>query len=238
MLRRLIQDGTISPLEKILKYLDIKRTTFDEDMKADPNQFRVYYRQKVESRVSNYYDMLKNLEAPNKIGQYGQRIPDIFDEVSSSFPEEGLPQKIRNLVGIKNDLVDLIFATTEIFMIYQSAMDLSFQIDVMKFDERNKLYGEVDKLYDVRNTLSKEVAELRIEKERLNFETNHQSRKTVNNKVLDGEDEEEEPEDEAPPPKINDDVKDKVEVKDDSNDEDEDDEDEEDTDETDEEDDD
>lgn len=186
LLKRLISDGIVLDIDKCLLHLGINKNTFYEHMK-DAENFKVYYRQKLEGEINYLYDTMKDLDSEEKIGMFGQRLSVLFDNISNKYQEDLLPSDIRKLLEAKSDIEKLLFTNIQVYMKYQSAHDLGFYLDVAEYDNREALRNEIAKLNEEKENLLSEktlltnnnnalLEEIKINKETIENNNNSNAR--------------------------------------------------------------
>lgn len=126
---RLIMDKQLLDLNVCLKHVQINRRTFDDGL-SNPISLINYVRIRGESSVDTLYTALLDLESPDRIGQYAQRLPLLWDSVLKKYPNPStqLPSPVAKLILAKDDIVRLIHNTIRVALIYQSLHDLNLYI--------------------------------------------------------------------------------------------------------------
>lgn len=164
-LLKLADDDILMELPDILNNLEIREEYFEKNMAKNPLEFIAYYRQKLELSANYLYDTLQDLEAENKPGQFGQRLPGLFRKVRDHYSNDELPSDIRELLDAGNDINKLISATVQLALKFGAAHDLGLYIIITMAKKRNEL---IDNLSDLNSKIietNEELAALSKEKE-------------------------------------------------------------------------
>lgn len=169
---KLINDNQLLSIDICLKHLKISNNTFYEGLNDSPINLLTYIRTKTETMIESKYNSILDLESPEKIGVYGQRLPDLFDAIIKRFPspEDRLAKPIVNLLKNKDDIVKIVHNSTELANIYQSLNDITFHIlvniesSILKdLDELNKYKKEIQDLKEKIEEKKKEINRLNDE---------------------------------------------------------------------------
>jgi hypothetical protein len=163
-------EGTLMDFQDILNNLDIDKSIFESKMAKNPIEFILYYRQKLEAGTTYLYDTLQDLEVDGNIGQFGQRLPNLFSKVKTNYSSEELPSDIRELVDAEKDINKLISATVQLSLKMWAAHDMSLYILISLSKKRDKLISQI-------NNSQNELMQLEENKEQIRKEIEEENEK-------------------------------------------------------------
>lgn len=165
----LITDKQLLPLDKCLKNLKMDKKTFYDGLKDNPINLITYIRTKAETSVESLYLSMLDLQSKSKIGEFGQRLPDLFDAVTKKFPypKEQLTKEEFELIDSKKDIIRLIFNNNKTSLIYESLNDITLYILSALEESIMADIKEVNLLKMQKETLKEDIKELEDKKKKI-----------------------------------------------------------------------
>ena len=165
--KKLINSNTFYSLDEILPKLKVEKQIYIDLLKKDFIELINYQKERAVNEVSAIFRGLKDLQSPDKIGEIGQRLPNIFEKVRSKYREEELPPDITKLLNQETDITRLIFGTLEIANIFKSLHDSLIYILNSQSENIIKLRNESESLKNENEKLKKSISDLETVKKQI-----------------------------------------------------------------------
>jgi hypothetical protein len=158
---KLTENEQLLSIADATKHLKLTEQQYLEGIKRDFIGYFRFIRLRTETLVEADYEAMRDLQSQARIGEYGQRLPDLFKDIHRQYPypEDSLPRCVVNLIRAEDDIIKLIYTNIDIAMKYQAWADLT----VYQIASISKEIKELKELHD----LSNDVVTLREEKKNL-----------------------------------------------------------------------
>lgn len=159
-LKTLINNGTTMSLEDALKYLEISEKEFYDRTRRDLVNFIVYMNEKAETLDERDFGILQDLQSSDKIGQFGQRLPRLINDVKDNYEPESLPVEINRYVDAGADITQLVHTTLLVGMRKQARDDLMTMLLCNTEEKINEISSKLPQLEAQKKEKEEEIKRL------------------------------------------------------------------------------
>jgi hypothetical protein len=154
-IKDMIINNQLMSVSDAVKHLQINEQSFYDGIRGNVIDYIKFFRLRAETLIEGDYNGIRNLQSQDRIGEYGQRLPDLFAAIYKKYPypEDALHQSIVNLLRAEDDIIAVIYTNISLAMKYQAMSDLltyvfaSMSTDFIKLlDEKVKTTKEINDL--------------------------------------------------------------------------------------------